>query len=574
MTVVAPGLSHLRGAATPALLDLTIGEALARAADRWGGREALVSMAQGIRWSFAELLARADALGAGLLALELQPGDRIGIWSPNCAEWALTQFAAARIGLILVTINPAYRLSEVEYTINKVGLRALVAAERFKTSEYAAMIETLCPELAASVPGQLEAARLPTLKCAILIGGAARPGWIPFAEAAQPYETEAVSRLSAQLRPDDPINIQFTSGTTGLPKGATLSHRNILNNGYFVGRAQGLGPDDRICVPVPLYHCFGMVMGNLAGIAHGAAVVYPSPGFDPEAVLHAVAAERCTALYGVPTMFIALLAHPALPDTDVSSLRTGCMAGAICPEPLMREVIGRLNLRDVTIAYGMTETSPVSFQTATDDPLARRTGSIGRVQPHLECKLIGEDGDVVPIGTPGELCTRGYSVMLGYWDEPERTAEAIDADGWMHSGDLAVFDAEGYGNIVGRLKDMVIRGGENIYPREIEEFLYGHPAVEDVAVVGVSDARMGEELCAWVRLRPGAETDAEAIRGFCEGKIAHFKIPRHIRIVQTFPVTVTGKIQKYLIREAMIAELGLETTGLPFAAAGNEENPT
>jgi fatty-acyl-CoA synthase len=572
MTVVTPGLSHVRGATAPPLLDLTIGEALARAADLWGEREALVSVAQGIRWSFAELLARADALGAGLLALGLEPGDRIGIWSPNCAEWALTQFAAARTGLILVTINPAYRLSEVEYTINKVGLRALVAAERFKTSEYAEMIEALCPELAIGVQGQLEAARLPSLKCAILMGDETRPGWIPFTRVAA-SSGDTVARLSAQLRPDDPINIQFTSGTTGLPKGATLSHRNILNNGYFVGRGQGLAPGDRICIPVPLYHCFGMVLGNLASITHGAAMVYPSPGFDPEAVLHTVAAERCTALYGVPTMFIAVLAHPDLATTDISSLRTGVMAGAICPEPLMREVIDRLNLRDVTIAYGMTETSPVSFQTTIDDPVERRTGSIGRVQPHLECKLIDVDGGTVPIGEPGELCTRGYSVMLGYWDEPERTAEAIGAEGWMHSGDLAVFDAEGYGNIVGRLKDMVIRGGENIYPREIEEFLYRHPAIEDVAVVGVPDRRMGEELCAWVRLRAGTHADAETIRTFCAGKIAHFKVPRHIRIVDAFPITVTGKIQKYLIREAMIAELGLDPNGAHFAVAGKEETP-
>jgi fatty-acyl-CoA synthase len=433
------------------------------------------------------------------------------------------------------------------------------------------MIEALCPELASSVPGALDAARLPSLKCAILIGGEARPGWIPFGEVVA--ADGAVAALSAELRPDDPINIQFTSGTTGLPKGATLSHRNILNNGYFIGLGQRLNPGDRICIPVPLYHCFGMVLGNLAAITHGAAMVYPSPGFDPEAVLRAIAAERCTVLYGVPTMFIAMLAHRDLPATDISSLRTGVMAGAICPEPLMRDVIDRLNLGDVTIAYGMTETSPVSFQTAVDDPPERRTGSIGRVLPHLECKLIGHDGGVVPIGEPGELCTRGYSVMLGYWDEPERTAEAIGAEGWMHSGDLAVFDSEGYGNIVGRLKDMVIRGGENIYPREIEEFLFAHPLIEDVAVVGVPDPRMGEELCAWVRLRAGAQADAETIRDFCAGKIAHFKVPRHIRIVQTFPITVTGKIQKYLIREAMIAELGLETNGAQFAAAGNEENP-
>ncbi|HEY0624587.1 AMP-binding protein [Sphingomonas sp.] len=541
MSFVTPGLSHVRGADTPPLLELTIGDALVRAVERWGERDALVSVAQGIRWSFAELRARADALASGLLALGLKPGERIGIWSPNCAEWALTQFAAARAGLILVTINPAYRLAEVEYTINKVGLAALVAAESFKTSTYAEMIETLGVE------------RLPTLRARILIGETERSGWIPFAAV------EGCAALPGDLHPSDPVNIQFTSGTTGLPKGATLSHRNILNNGYFVGRGMGLSPADRICIPVPLYHCFGMVMGNLASLTHGAAMVYPAPGFDPEAALRAVAAERCTALYGVPTMFIAMLAHPVLASLDVASLRTGCVAGAICPEPLMREVIERLHMRDVTIAYGMTETSPVSFQTGLDDPFERRTGSIGRVQPHLECKLIGPDGAVVPLGQPGELCTRGYSVMHGYWDEQERTAESIDAEGWMHSGDLAVIDGDGYANIVGRLKDMVIRGGENIYPREIEEFLYRHPAVEDVAVVGVPDARMGEELCAWVRLRAGTEADAEGIRDFCRGQIAHFKVPRYVRVVAEFPTTVTGKVQKYLIREAMIAELGSQS---------------
>ncbi|WP_423605624.1 AMP-binding protein [Sphingomonas sp. MS122] len=541
MSFVTPGLSHVRGTDAPPLLEHTIGEALARAAAQWGERDALVSVAQGIRWSFAELLTRVDALASGLTALGLRPGERIGIWSPNCAEWALTQFAAARAGLILVTINPAYRLSEVEYTINKVGLAALVAAESFKTSAYAEMIETLGPE------------RLPTLRARILIGEAARPGWIPFAEV------DGRADLPGDLHPSDPINIQFTSGTTGLPKGATLSHRNILNNGYFVGRTMGLSADDRICIPVPLYHCFGMVMGNLASLTHGAAMVYPAPGFEPEATLRTVEAERCTALYGVPTMFIALLAHPGFDGFDLTSLRTGCMAGAICPEPLMREVIERLHMRDVTIAYGMTETSPVSFQTGLDDPLDRRTGSIGRVQPHLECKLIDGDGAVVPVGQPGELCTRGYSVMQGYWNEPERTAESIDAAGWMHSGDLAVIDGAGYANIVGRLKDMVIRGGENIYPREVEEFLYRHPAVEDVAVVGVPDARMGEELCAWVRLRTGAEADAEAIRAFCREQIAHFKVPRYVRVVDSFPTTVTGKVQKYLIRQAMIAELGSES---------------
>ena len=553
--------SHVTGAGEPPLIEHTIGEALALAAERWGSSDALVSVGPGIRWTFAELLERSDAFAAGLLALGLNPGDRIGIWAPNCAEWTLTQFAAARAGLILVTINPAYRLSEVEYTINKVGLSALVAATSFKTSDYPGMIEELAPEAVTSTPGQLRAERLPTLRSLILIDRRARPGWLPFDDAAAlatDTDRQRLAVIGPTLDPDDAINIQFTSGTTGLPKGATLSHRNILNNGYFVGRTQGLGEGDRICIPVPLYHCFGMVMGNLASITHGAAMIYPSEGFDPEAVLRAVEAERCTALYGVPTMFIALLAHPRFDDFDVSSLRTGCMAGAICPEPLMRQVVERLNMRDVTIAYGMTETSPVSFQTAPDDPFERRVGSIGRVQPHLECKIVDVDGNTVPSGEPGELCTRGYSVMIGYWDEAERTADSIDADGWMHSGDLATIDAEGYGNIVGRLKDMVIRGGENIYPREIEDYLYRHPFVEDAAVVGIPDERMGEELCAWVRLKPDANIDAEAIREFCRGQIAHYKVPRYVRIVSEFPTTVTGKVQKYLIREAMVADLQKE----------------
>ncbi|MGL3823225.1 AMP-binding protein [Sphingopyxis sp. R3-92] len=553
--------SHVKGATEPPLIEHSIGDALALAADRWGERDALVSVGQGIRWNFAELLERSDAFAAGLLALGLTPGDRIGIWAPNCVEWTLTQFAAARAGLILVTINPAYRLSEVEYTVNKVGLSALVAATSFKTSDYPAMIEELAPEIAASAPGDLRAKRLPTLRSLILIGADARAGWLRFddtAGRATDADRQRLADIGPTLDPNDAINVQFTSGTTGLPKGATLSHRNILNNGYFVGRTQGLTEGDRICIPVPLYHCFGMVMGNLAAITHGAAMVYPSEGFDPEAVLRAVEAERCTALYGVPTMFIAVLAHPRFDDFDVSSLRTGCMAGAICPEPLMRQVVERLNMRDVTIAYGMTETSPVSFQTAPDDPFERRVGSIGRVQPHLECKIVDEGGHIVASGEPGELCTRGYSVMIGYWDEPQRTAESIDEDGWMHSGDLATIDAGGYGNIVGRLKDMVIRGGENIYPREVEDYLYRHPAVEDVAVVGIPDERMGEELCAWVRLKPDASVDAEAIRSFCRGQIAHYKVPRYVRIVDEFPTTVTGKVQKYLIREAMVADLEKE----------------
>lgn len=548
-------LSYVRGRMDPPLLDLTIGQALADAAARWGDRDALVSVEQNIRWTYDDLLALADKLAAGLLKLGLQPGDRIGIWSPNCAEWTLTQFAAARAGLILVTINPAYRLSEVEYTINNVGLRALIAAERFKTSAYADMIETLAPELPGCVPGQLEAKRLPTLKAAILISEQPRPGWLRFDDLLSSAPSlDHLRSIEPQIRAEDAVNIQFTSGTTGLPKGATLSHRGILNNGYFVGSAMGLTPGDRICIPVPLYHCFGMVMGNLAAITHGSAMIYPSSAFDPAAVLRTVAEERCTALYGVPTMFIAVLARLDADATDTSSLRTGCMAGALCPEPLMRDVVDRLNMRNVTIAYGMTETSPVSFQTVPGDSIERRTTTIGQVQPHLECKIVDADGAIVPRGTPGELCTRGYSVMMGYWNDPVQTAAAIDSDGWMHSGDLAVLDDAGYGSIVGRIKDMIIRGGENIYPREIEDFLRMHPAVEDVSVVGVPDDHMGEEVCAWITLRADEKLAEDEVRAFCVNQISHYKIPRFIRIVDAFPTTVTGKVQKYLIRQAMVEE--------------------
>ena len=558
--VLDPALSHVRGAASPPLREDTIGEALAEAARRWPDREALVSVHQGIRLTFGELAARADTLAAGLLALGLEPGDRIGIWSPNKAEWALTQFAAARAGLILVTVNPAYRLSEVEYTVNKVGVKALVCAERLKTSDYVGMIEALAPELATSTPGRLAAARMPTLTAAIKIGGEARPGWLDFDAVAGLAGGAEVARLAAigpTLTTGDAINIQFTSGTTGLPKGATLSHRNILNNGYFVGRAIGLREGDRLCTPVPLYHCFGMVMSNLACLTHGATMVYPSDAFDPLAVMQAVQGERCTGLYGVPTMFIAVLGHPDFERYDLSTLRTGCMAGSPCPVEVMKQVIGRMHMGDVTIAYGMTETSPVSFQTGEGDPLDRRVSTVGRVQPHLECKVVGLDGRTLPRGEAGELCTRGYSVMLGYWDDPERTAEAVDAGGWMHTGDLATIDAEGYGNIVGRLKDMIIRGGENVYPREVEEFLYRHPKVEDVTVVGLPDERFGEELCAWIRLKAGESADADEITAFCRGEIAHYKIPRYIRFVEAFPMTVTGKVQKYMIREQMISELNL-----------------
>ncbi len=553
-------LSYVKGADAPPLLETTIGAALDAAAARWGEADALVSVHQNIRWSWRILAARADALAVGFLALGLDVGDRVGIWSPNCAEWVLTQFAAAKAGLILVTVNPAYRLHELEYTLNKVGVKALVCGERYKTSDYVAMVEELAPELPDAFPGALQAARLPSLRAAIKIGAEVRPGWFDIDDLpglADPEHDAQLADIAATLSPADPINIQFTSGTTGLPKGATLTHRNILNNGYFVGLAQRLTCADRICAPVPLYHCFGMVMGCLAAVTHGAAIILPAPIFEPDATLAAVEQERCTALYGVPTMFIAELAAPTFAARDLSSLRTGIMAGSPCPVEVMRQVLDKMHMTDVTIAYGMTETSPVSFQTGPDDPVERRVSTIGRVQPHLEVKIVGEDGQVVPRGVAGELCTRGYSVMLGYWEDAEKTAEAIDAEGWMHTGDLATIDEAGYANIVGRIKDMVIRGGENVYPREIEEFLYTHPKVADVAVVGVPDDRFGEELCAWVRLAAGETANEEEIRAFCRGQIAHFKIPRYVRFVDEFPMTVTGKVQKFVIRERMIAELGL-----------------
>jgi len=540
-----PSLSWVKGAGGTPLLEITIGQALDQAVQRWGNADALVSVAQGIRWSWSELAHKADAMAAGLLALGLQPGERIGIWSPNCAEWALTQFAAARIGLILTTINPAYRTSELAFTLQRVGVRAVVAAERFKTSDYLTM---------------LDEAEAPALEYRIKLGRNPRAGWLLFDDIpglASARDTARQLEIGVGLDRNDAITIQFTSGTTGQPKGATLSHRNILNNGWLVGQAQRLLPVDRICVPVPLYHCFGMVMGNLASVTCGAAVVYPSAGFNPKATLAAVEQERCTALYGVPTMFIAALADPEFERFDLSSLRTGIMAGSPCPIEVMRQVVERMGMSGVTIAYGMTETSPVSFQSALDDPIERRVTTIGRVQPHLEVKAIDEAGQATPRGVPGELCTRGYAVMLGYWDDPLRTAEAIDAEGWMHTGDLGVIDEDGYGKVVGRIKDMVIRGGENIYPREIEEFLYTHPKIADVQVVGVPDPRLGEEICAWIRLAPGKSCDEAEVRDFCSGQIAHFKIPRYIRFVEEFPVTASGKVQKFVIREQMIRDLHL-----------------
>ena len=551
-----PPSSHVIGETTLPLIEDTIGAMLDRAAARWPDTEALVSIEQGIRWSFAELRQRVDDVAAGLLALGLEPGDRVGIWAPNCVEWTLTQFATARVGLIQVNVNPAYKLAELEYTLTKVGVKALIVAESFKTSDYIAMVEALAPEIPVSTPGNLHAARLPQLRIVAKLSGAARPGWLNFSAMASD-DRKLLRKAAAGVECRQPINIQFTSGTTGLPKGATLSHRNIVNNAFFVGASMGLRAGDRLCVPVPLYHCFGMVMSNLACVVHGATIVYPSAGFDPLAVLSAVESERCTALHGVPTMFIAELQHSQFGDYDLSTLRAGIMAGSPCPIEIMRQVVDRMHIREVTIAYGMTETSPVSFQSSPQDSLERRVSTVGRIQPHMEAKVIDADGNTAPRGTRGELCTRGYAVMLGYWDDSERTAEAVDGDGWMHTGDLGVIDDEGYCNIVGRSKDMIIRGGENIYPREIEEFLFRHPKIGDVTVVGVPDEKYGEEVCAWIRLRSGETASDEDVRDFCRGQIAHYKIPRYVCFVEAFPTTATGKIQKYLIREQMIERLGL-----------------
>ena len=552
--------SYASGTSDVPLIGSTIGAQFDAAVDKWGDRDALIVREQDVHWTWSDLKQWVDDFAAGLIDLGLQPGDRIGIWSPNNSEWAITQFATAKAGLILVNINPAYRVAELEYALNKVGCVALVTAAAFKTSDYLGMIRELAPELDGAEPGELNAAKLPHLRHVVLIGGDETPGTYAFADIlarGKAAGRTAVEALAPSLQFDDPINIQFTSGTTGAPKGATLTHHNILNNGFFVGRAQALGEDDRICIPVPLYHCFGMVMGNLASVTHGAAMVYPGEGFDPLATLETVAAEKCTALYGVPTMFIAQLQHPDFANFDLSSLRTGIMAGSPCPVEVMKQVIEKMHMEGVTIAYGMTETSPVSTQTSIDDPVERRVSTIGCIQPHLEVKIIDGDGRIVAPGVTGELCTRGYSVMRGYWDDAERTAEAIDAGGWMHTGDLATMDEAGYFNIVGRIKDMVIRGGENLYPREIEEFLYRHPKIADVQIFGVPDEKYGEDLCAWIKLADGEEADDADILSFCNGQIAHQKVPRYIRFVDDYPMTVTGKIQKFVMREQMIEELKL-----------------
>ena len=552
--------SYVHGASQVPLIGETIGRHFDRAAGRWGNRDALIVRHQNIKWSYSELKARIDDLAAGLLALGLEPGMRIGIWSPNNAEWVITQFATAKAGLVLVNINPAYRLSELEYALNKSGCRALIAAARFKTSDYLKMIRALAPEIDSAGFGKLQAAKLPDLRWVIQIGEDEVPGMRAFDEIMALGARSghaAVDELADRLQFDDPINIQFTSGTTGSPKGATLTHHNILNNGFFVGEAMALSETDRLCIPVPLYHCFGMVLGNLACLTHGAAMIHPGEAFDPAATLEAVEAERCTGLHGVPTMFIAMLQHPDFADFDLSSLRTGIMAGAPCPIEVMKQVIDKMGMSQVTIAYGMTETSPVSTQTAVDDPLERRVATVGRIQPHIEAKIIDPEGRIVPAGQTGEFLTRGYSVMLGYWGEEEMSAQSIDAGGWMHSGDLATVDQDGYFKIVGRIKEMVIRGGENLYPREIEEFLYRHPKIADVQVVGLPDDKYGEELCAWIVLAEGASATEQDIRDYCHDQIARHKIPRYIRFVDEFPMTVTGKVQKFIMRERMVEELGL-----------------
>ena len=539
-----PDLAHAIGDRTTPLLQETIGQNLESVVARFPDRDALVSVHQGIRQSYRAFNRSVDLLATGLMRLGLEVGDRLGIWSPNCAEWVWLQYATAKAGVILVNINPAYRTHEVRYALAQSGCRMLVSAQKYLSSDYRAMISEVEDEL-------------DDLEWVIFLG---TPEWDALMEEVDDGMEQALARRAAGLHHDDPINIQYTSGTTGYPKGATLSHSNVLNNGFFVGEACEYTELDRVCIPVPMYHCFGCVLGTLACTTHGSAIVFPGPGFDPGQVLSAVEEERCTSLYGVPTMFIAELAHPDLQSFDLSSLRTGIMAGSPCPVEVMKQVISDMNMADVTIAYGMTETSPVSTQTMITDTIDRRVSTVGRVHPHVEIKITDpESGATVERGQDGELCTRGYSVMLGYWNDPERTAESIDSDGWMHSGDLARMDSDGYMNIVGRIKDMIIRGGENIYPREIEEYLYGHPAIEDVQVIGVPDAKYGEQIMAWVKLREGAEATGDDIKDFCRGRIAHFKVPTYVKFVDGFPMTVTGKIRKVEMRDISIAELGLES---------------
>jgi fatty-acyl-CoA synthase len=536
--------SQARGSDAVPLLEETIGTNLERTIARFGDRDALISCQQGRRYSYRELGAAVDLLARALIAAGLEPGDRLGVWSPNCAEWVLVQYATAKAGVIMVNINPAYRTSELEYALRQSGCKMLIAARAFKSSDYVSMLSEVRPGL-------------PELELVVILDS---EGWGQLLAGAEAVDESQLESISRALAADDPINIQYTSGTTGFPKGATLTHRNILNNGFFVGEGCRYTEADRVCIPVPFYHCFGMVLGNLACTTHGSAIVIPAPAFEPGATLAAVATERCTSLYGVPTMFIAMLGADDFDSHDLRSLRTGIMAGSPCPVEVMKRVIERMHMSEVGIAYGMTETSPVSTQTAFDDPIEKRVGTVGRVHPRVEIKVVDPaTGDVVPRGASGELCTRGYSVMSGYWSDPERTREAIDADGWMHTGDLATMDGDGYVNIVGRIKDMVIRGGENVYPREIEEFLYSHPDIADVQVIGVPDERYGEELMAWIIPRPGSGIDRDQVREFCQGRIAHYKIPRYVKLVDEFPMTVTGKVQKFKMRELAIEELELES---------------
>ncbi|MBE9398470.1 AMP-binding protein [Pontibacterium sp. N1Y112] len=555
--------SYTSGPSTKPLIGMTIGDKFDEIATTYPDNDALIVRHQGIRLTYAELKQRVDEAARAFLAIGVKRGDRVGMWSPNCAQWTITQFATAKVGAILVNVNPAYRLHELEYAMNQSEAKFLVTADSFKSSNYSQMLYDLAPELKTCAEGELQSEKMPNLKGIINLSDEKMDGmwrWDDFVEMAEKIDASQLEKIQAELQFDDPINIQYTSGTTGFPKGAALSHHNILNNGYFVAESMNFTDQDRLVIPVPLYHCFGMVMGNLGCMTHGATMIYPDDGFEPKSVLEAVAEERATALYGVPTMFIAEMEHPEFAEYDVSTLRTGIMAGSICPAEVMKAVNSKLHMEEVQIAYGMTETSPVSTQTAADDPFEKRVTTVGRTQPHLETKLVDPaTGNIVPRGEVGELCTRGYSVMLKYWNNPEATAGSIDPAGWMHTEDLATMDEEGYIQIVGRIKDMVIRGGENVYPKEIEEFLYTHPSISDVQVTGVPDKKYGEELIAWVKLSPGAENVSdEDLRAFCKGKITHFKIPRYFKFVDEFPMTVTGKIQKFKMREISIEELGLD----------------
>ncbi|KPQ23372.1 MAG: fatty-acyl-CoA synthase [Halomonas sp. HL-48] len=564
MASPAPSLpSYTSSTADKPLLGMTIGDKFDQIAAQYPDNDALIVLHQNIHWRYRKLQEEVNRCARALLAIGVKPGDRVGIWAPNCSEWTVTQFATAKIGAILVNINPSYRSHELEYALNQSGARFLVTADSFKTSDYRGMLYELAPELKTSAGGRLKSQKLPDLECVINLSADKHNGmwrWADLMDEANQVSQTDVDDLQATLQFDDPINIQYTSGTTGFPKGATLSHHNILNNGFFVAESMGFTSEDRLVIPVPLYHCFGMVMGNLGCMTHGAAMIYPDEGFDPGKVLEAVQAQKATALFGVPTMFIAELDHPDFPSRDLSSLRTGIMAGSICPAEIMKQVISKMNMKGVQIAYGMTETSPVSTQTGANDSIEKRVSTVGRTQPHLENKIVDPgNGGILPRGEIGELCTRGYSIMLKYWNNDKATAESIDEAGWMHTGDLATMDDEGYIQIVGRIKDMVIRGGENVYPREIEEFLYAHPAISEVQVTGVPDRKYGEELIAWVKLNgTDHEVSGEDLREYCKGKITHFKIPRYFKFVDEFPMTVTGKIQKFKMREISIEELGLD----------------